>query len=475
MDSKYRFAETERGFVVDAPDRDRVAVELMPDGTLFHLDSLNTCGEFGLYQYYQLSASIARGLMNGWKPPEREGRKDFPGLHRWVIKQTAKSIGKRVHAQWKRLLTLANPDAVAVQRAVWAATFCNYGLSLHPGLYRVGNEYLIRDIIKYRAAAIASVEIEKLAHAATQTKIHNSPEAHALRQLADRLGVEIAITPGVRARPLEDAIEVMCDWRALFSPTGQDYRSLNRTLMNLPGGIPAGMLANLVYVELERPLTDRTELLMTLAAAERTFEQALHIQAHQPHWHILHHARRVQIVEAMERVGRFTHNQLKPRRTRDIVFLAHYLSDCPDQHNGNIVGLADRAIEWHRAQRDMETKEMLKRLGDTRTALPPIPLPDHPAIRFLDTPRAIADEGKVMEHCIASYADQAVSGHCYLFHVELDGESASVEVDYTGRVVQSQGPFNKRNGAARWGSRMLRRWGSGFPAHVRPPAELALA
>jgi hypothetical protein len=63
-------------------------------------------------------------------------------------------------------------------------------------------------------------------------------------------------------------------------------------------------------------------------------------------------------------------------------------------------------------------------------------LPAVPGVRFLDSVAAIADEGAAMGHCAASYAESAVRGECYLFHVEHDGELATAEVAPDGRVVQ---------------------------------------
>jgi hypothetical protein len=79
-----------------------------------------------------------------------------------------------------------------------------------------------------------------------------------------------------------------------------------------------------------------------------------------------------------------------------------------------------------------------------------------------------------MKHCIASYAERAVNGNCYLFHIEHGDETASIEVDYLGRVLQAQGPRNKRNAATRWGTRALRKWGGGFPSDVQSPELLPM-
>ena len=70
-----------------------------------------------------------------------------------------------------------------------------------------------------------------------------------------------------------------------------------------------------------------------------------------------------------------------------------------------------------------------------------------------------------MNNCIASYAESAVAGRCYLFHVTHDGEEASVEIDPRGRVRQAEGPANTENRASRWAARQLAAWANG----LRPP------
>ena len=64
-----------------------------------------------------------------------------------------------------------------------------------------------------------------------------------------------------------------------------------------------------------------------------------------------------------------------------------------------------------------------------------------------------------MQHCISRYAKNAIQGSVYLFHVEKDGEEASVRVTYNGEIPQAYGPRNCQNKASKWGSRVLRRWG----------------
>ena len=100
---------------------------------------------------------------------------------------------------------------------------------------------------------------------------------------------------------------------------------------------------------------------------------------------------------------------------------------------------------------------------DKPAAISPIPLPesnDKLKVRFLDTVAAIACEGEKMKHCIATYINKALSGDSFLFHIDHleTGQVASVEVDRFGRVIQSQGPANFINTAAKQGESFLKEW-----------------
>jgi len=180
---------------------------------------------------------------------------------------------------------------------------------------------------------------------------------------------------------------------------------------------------------------------------------------------VFHHTRAPQIKEAMRRVAAHTRNDLSPRRTQDLKFLVNFLVDYPEVHRGNIVGLADKSIRWHREAADRRTAIQLAELApQTLTARPPLPLPQTPGVTFLDTVGAICEEGTEMRHCIASYARGAAEGHYHLFHVTYEGEHATVQVDaYSGRVLQAHGPRNQRNNAVAWGTKVLNQWGHQWP------------
>lgn len=63
-----------------------------------------------------------------------------------------------------------------------------------------------------------------------------------------------------------------------------------------------------------------------------------------------------------------------------------------------------------------------------------------------------------MRHCVASYIEQAVSGQCYLFHIDYNGEKATAEIDRFGSIKQIKGVENKHNIACDYGMLALKDW-----------------
>ena len=61
------------------------------------------------------------------------------------------------------------------------------------------------------------------------------------------------------------------------------------------------------------------------------------------------------------------------------------------------------------------------------------------------------------------YIKDAIIGKCFLFHVEKDGERATVEVGKSGQVLQSKGPCNEVNQTSLWAINYLQQWGQAFP------------
>jgi hypothetical protein len=81
---------------------------------------------FGLFDYHRLSQEVAYGIMSEWYR-RREGY--VPRwLPPWQQRQTGTAIGKRLHRWYKRqLVEAASPEALRVQRTVFAATLTTPG------------------------------------------------------------------------------------------------------------------------------------------------------------------------------------------------------------------------------------------------------------------------------------------------------------------------------------------------------------
>ena len=465
--SKYHILERSHGFLVEGADRVPVTVERHPRHLAVCYTDPSTGQEayerFGFYEFYAFSQRIAEVLMLGWKPlPQPDDRCEWGGLRDWALKQTAWALRTRLHGQWQRLLQQVEPTVLAVHRAIFAATMGCSPLALREELYQ--EPYLPHDIMRYRAAAIAAEFVCCYIHPdfwAEQglTALHERWDEAWGRRFLDRLS---GFTPEEQADLVEAFLVLLRNWLGFFSPNLEPYASLNKTLMQLPGGVPLGLIGNLTGLYLPRPLLERTELIVVTYLAEQR------VPTHNRD--VFHHARAPQIKDAMRRVAAHTHNDLSPRRTRDLMFVVDFLADYPEVHRGNLVGLAKKSIRWHREAADRRTTARLARLApQTPTARPPIPLPDAPGVGFLDTVEAICEEGATMRHCVAAYAPGAVHGHHYLFHVAYAGEQATVMVDAgTGKLLQAHGPHNQRNHASVWGAHALQQWGRHWPVDRSP-------
>lgn len=474
--SKYTVKETLHGFAVSASNRNPVTIVLHPTylevgflepklepaiPEILRQENDNTRQKtikFNFFDYYNFSAAIASGLMAFWERPKREGEEyEPPWLRPWVTKQTAKAIGKRVHEQWKRLLTKVDPNILATHRAVFVANGMKpkSDFIFHPAIY--DHKYISDDIQRYRACAIlAGYDLTSLFLPYISQFLPNNTDAAAHWIMEQRIQKEV-----IKRIP-ETLLHNWDKWPVLFSDTGEIYTSLTRTLFNLPGCISPGYLKNLRDCHLERPIIDRLELTLILTLAE-CFKRSEH------HSRIFQHATKQHIKTAMQRVSNHLHEPLNSNRTRDIQRFAFFVTDYPEYHTGNLVGLADKAIVWHREEQEKEKQELLAKYeGSTRLASPPVTLPNLSEIKFIATIDDLCQEAVEMQHCIASYAERAIEGDCYLFHIEHNNDLATVQVAPDGQIVQAHGLRNGKNNAVRWGKCQLRRWGKSIPENAQP-------
>jgi hypothetical protein len=189
---------------------------------------------------------------------------------------------------------------------------------------------------------------------------------------------------------------------------------------------------------------------------------------------IFHHAAAAEITDAIRRIGTSTNRELHPRQPDDLRFAIRYLCDYPEPHHGTLGGLVDRVIRWHRrAHERRRLEEFVAEMGghDRPTTRPPIALPAVPGITFLATVGDVVEEGTRMKHCIATRTPEAIKGRCFLFHVDYQGEQASVEVSADGEITDAEGPRNTKNAAVQWGTVQLQAWGAELPPRkvVEPP------
>jgi hypothetical protein len=237
--------------------------------------------------------------------------------------------------------------------------------------------------------------------------------------------------------------------------------------MQLPGRIPSRLLLNLPEIRLPRPIRSRLELLVAFSYYDQTFRF---------NDHIFLHATATRIRAAMQVVERELRTRLTARRAEYIQRFVDYVAQFPEVHRGNIVGLARKAVRWRRSRVAEVRESILRRYGETqRFGQPPIRCPEHRNIYFLDTVGVLFDEGERMNHCVAELIPAAIRSDSYFFHVQYRDEEATVQVGRSGRVIQSQGPYNQQNITSRWGKAVLDRWGRRFPTARQPPPPVSQA
>jgi hypothetical protein len=432
---------------------------------------------FGFYRLDALLHFIAEGLLWDWRP-----RGEWPGAKAWALTRTARAIAGRVQARWKCMLAKADAQVLAVHRAVFRATFHDAPLMFNPAFYE--DRYFVKDVIAYRAAAAAAVGALLLCRRQVRNLLRGAPRDRPLRERASRLGMRCLRSlrdesgSWCLAEGVDEAVLLgqLREWKGLFSCDGRAYGALNRTLMGLPGGVPAARLCDLALIRLERPVTRRLELLALLAYARAAFTREENLGDGDLFGtvgtaHVFQHATEGQIKEAMRRASAHTGTPWSPRRSRDVGAFVRFLADFRGRHEGNLVGLAEKSIRWHRDSQRQEVEDFLQcHPAATPLAAPPVAAPDIPGVRLLATVGDVAAEAEAMQHYVITYAEEAMRGDCYLFHVTYRGEEATLEVSRSGYVLQVSGPRNRRNKAAAWGARVLRQWGAGFPSEARAGA-----
>ena len=441
--SLYRIIEKPSAFCVERLSWDRVTVELQP--WAFYVTSRGYPeARCGFYDRDRLALLIAARLL-GEDDTTLEAGHSLTPLPRPV--REARTIKTDVGLQRLRLLAQVDPAVHQIQLIALRIAGRVPSLAQQAALYR--ERYVLNDVLRYRAAAIALAYLQSDLWRPL-VRVEQAAENLSSSGMAE-----------VSEPPVAELLDAMAHWRGLFSPDGRPYRSLNRTLMNLPPDVPPELVCQLSRIRLERPLVNWLELTTLMLYVSTA--NAAPPEAGLNRFRIFHHATAAEIADAIRRIGTCTNRELHPRRPDDLRFAIRYLCDYPEPYHGTLGGLVDRVIRWHRrAHERQRLEEFVAWMGgpDRPTARPPIPLPAVPGVTFLATVGEVVEEGARMKHCIATHAPEAIKGRCFLFHVDYQGERASVEVSPEGEITDAEGPRNTKNAAVEWATVQLRGWGA---------------
>lgn len=436
--------------------------------------------------YREIKNVLADTLFLSWKEIHKEriektrSQSVHSKLQKWTQASLTSGFNFLVYPEWKHLVTQMDPNVTTIFRKFFVVRGpqCKYpDILFDPRLYE--NKNFVRDLLSYNSIHLCL----------DNCSFNDRNELIFSNETAYRYERNLRMQTG--------------NWRLLFSDTGETYKALNKTLDNWPRGMAVELAHKLKKFHLSQPIHDRVKLALVCMMAEAEPAHA----GNGGNGNVLR--RNITCVERStpDQIRKafklFKKNYAKVNKTkchytlrghRGISAFAHYLSDFDQVHEGEIVGLLEKAHRWHQDaelrreaeaerrrieweagreererraalnQAQREAEEAAMKLKPTAT--PPIPLPEDECIKFLDTVGKVFQEGETMGHCIASYARSALSGECYLFHIDYSEEKASIMVNKHGKVVQSYGPRNCVNKASEWAKKELGKWGDEIVKHL---------
>lgn len=404
--SKYTLLDIPGGFLVQREGGLEVGVTY--GDTYLHVGNANV----GLYHYGGMMDTIAYWFMDNIFTGyinKRKRREGAEMIHR--------ALAKRVQPHWQRIVKEIAPQEVAeLARLMWSSAFSDAAILHDPNLYTEVYKHLRSDLKQYHACRLVARE--------QQDNVFSVYDADGIVVLLDRAA----------------------HWRELLAPSAVSLKALNKTLDKLPRGLRFRQIQQLSRVHLQQPITSRLHLIAILEGADHH------------HW-AMHEAVFLRANEAgVKEAAAVFGFLLKAGSKVDLISGAvRNILDYPATYNGDLVGLARRSHEWHNQVH-------------ITPAMPPLPA-DH-ALPLLDLDYAylqeegieplrtvgdVVSEGEFMRHCVGSYAGVASEGHSFLFHVEHNGEAATIELSPDGWVRQAYGQRNTMNSACRWGTEILQR------------------
>lgn len=369
----------------------------------------------GLYDFKGIVQRIAELFVAAIMPSAKKSEAEE------AAEMIARALTSRFKTHWRRIITDIVPkDVELVARKMWSSALSDAEVLHYPELYQEEHAFLYRDLIQFHAARLAMLKVHVFAsfnH--RELEMQGKTNAHHTAVLKD-----------------------LCDWRKWFAPTVPN-KALNKTLDKLPVGISPRQIVRMSVMHLEKPITTRLHISFALSGSEH-YHWGLHER-------IVLSASDELIKAAAEAIGR---RLTAKSKLRDISDTVNLILDYPQAFTGDLLGLARRSAAWHE-----ETHTKIER-GLSDNHLLPVPNIDldhlkEQGITLLATAGDVYEEGKRMHHCVGSYASKAAEGHCYLFHVEYNGERATIEISPRGYALQGYGPTNAKNAACEYGAKQL--------------------
>lgn len=438
--SIYDFIDFEDGFEIkDTKRNGNVIIRLNEWKTGFNISRLDeNPTETSLIEVHKIILTSVKFLQNTYdeyyknqisETNKKEKSWAINGsIRKWQSVKTGKALAKRISKRIRALWIKANQEALALQRRIFSLVGPkNYEIRkfelIRPEFYKK-HKLWINDLNTYPAAGLWFVIRDRKIESKDWMKLY------------------------LQREPIDWEGRVQIYNSILIKP----YKNLTKTLQKIRN---VRALSTFIYYginyQLLRPYENNTEFtLLTRCMDKRNAIM---------HKDVLLKSDLSQFKRAIKLVARTTHQKVDFRRIKSTVEnCLSYILDCDEPHNGEIVGLAEKSIRWHRTTAERKLKEEFKD-KERKLVVPPIPLPQDNRIKFLATGQDLMNESIEMNHCVRSYIKYASSGDCYLFSVAKDGERATVEVDKNGFVKQSRGPSNLDNKASKWAYKELNRWG----------------
>lgn len=361
---------------------------------------------------------------------------------RWAIKTTIKTLAKKASIMAKEKHAILNPDIVTLHGLLYSEAG---GAGWWNNIYSIlqepdENKYLIKDLINFKSA-----------------------RCFFLNDIND-----------LEVDPFEDKESEFYnrnywktfDWKKELGDINNCF--VRKTISNYPKGVPYYMVSTLYRmkqydISLLEPITTRIRMIAYYYISQVEKKHAITFS------NIIKKSTDEEIKKAVRMYANDHHIKPDLRKISNINALLHYIFDyiiaTDNISNSNIIKIYKKSKKYHDDLNREENRYMLEELSkrpkylEKETKLPPIELPNDKNVRFLRTVADIYKEGSEMGHCVASYADYAVSGLSHLFHIEYEGECATGEVDMRGNVIQVRGPQNMSNSAVIYGDNVLKKWG----------------